>query len=426
MTQGEPAPPWVSRAAQASRIAVLLLLPGLLIRAALGNVDVNDFSIYYHAGRAVLDGADVYTSEGPTGRGYVYPVGFAVLVSPLATLPYEFAAVLWAMLSFAAVFASLWFCLDLLGLSRGAAAWTIGALSLVCAGRTLDSELGNGQANHWVLLGVSACAWLAARGRAQLAGGVLSLAIVAKVTPLLVAVWLVARRPLPALSGLLAGLAAFGVLLPALALGPQAALAANQTWLRQVAGPYGVPKLRSAESYAIRPGRAHGISLRAFVHRHLTRTQAASHHREPVFVNAVAWSPRSAENVYRGLGLLALAAAAFALGSRSPRDGSRWLLEVALVAATMLLVAPLARKAHAVVLLPAFVYAVAKAVRRLDRGALFWVLPPALVFVATAPKLIGDDAAELANAWGVHTAAALWLWAGAAWEALRDRRAGLR
>jgi hypothetical protein len=411
---------WLKRAARGFQLLALLLLPGLFLRYAHGNLEGNDFSVYYTAARAVLGGVDPYSVEGAGGRPFVYPPGFAVLLSPLGALPFSVAAVLWTALSFAAVFASLWLCFDLLGL-RGPAAWTAGGLALICSGRMLDSELGNGQANHWVLLGLAACAWLLARGRPALGGAALSLAIVAKVTPLLLAVYLVGRREWRALAGLLAGLAIAGALLPALALGPRAAADANLSWARAVVGPV-LWKAESVRPERDRPGREHGISLRALAHRHLTWSQAASHVDEPVFVNSVAWSRRSAERVYQAISLLAVVLAMLALGPRPPRDARRRLLEVGVVAATMVLIAPLSRKAHFVVLLLPFVYGVAQSLRPNGRAALAWVLPPALVLIATSPGVMGKQAAALALAWGAYTAAALWLWAGALWASWRDAR----
>jgi hypothetical protein len=172
-----------------------------------------------------------------------------------------------------------------------------------------------------------------------------------------------------------------------------------------------------------RPTRVHGYSLRAVVHRFLSESQAAAHHDEPVFVNAVAWAPRTAEWVYRVLVVLLLVAAALALGARPVRDAPRWLLEMSVVATSMVIVAPLARKAHYVVLLLPFVYGLAQAVVEKRRSALIWVVPPALVFLVTSPGMIGRRTAALALAWGAYTAAALWLWGGALYAARRDARA---
>jgi hypothetical protein len=353
---------WLKRAARVFQILALLVLPGLFVRYAHGNLEGNDFSAYYTAARAVLEGVNPYSVEGAGGRLLLYPPGFAVLIAPLGALPFAVAAVLWTALGFAAVLASLWLCLDLLGLSRGLAAWTVGGLALVCSGRMLDNELGNGQANHWVLLGLAACAWLLARGRPALGGALLSLAIVAKVTPLLLAVYLAGRREWRALAGLLAGLAVAGALLP-VALGPRAAADANLAWARAVVGPVLWRSASVRPPDRDRPGREHGISLRALAHRHLTWSQAASHVDEPVFVNSVAWSPRSAERVYQAVALLAVVAAMLALGPRPARDGPRRLLEVGVAAATMVLIAPLSRKAHFVVVLLPFVYALAQTLR---------------------------------------------------------------
>jgi hypothetical protein len=172
------AAPWVARASRAFQILAVLVLPGLFVSYAHGNVEINDFSVYYTAARAVLEGADPYALEGPSGRPFLYPPAFAVLLIPLAVLPHAAAAVLWTALSFAAVLGSLWLCLDLLGVARGAAAWTVGGFTLLCSGRMLDSEFGNGQANHWVLLGIAASVWLVARRRAGLGGFALAFSLI--------------------------------------------------------------------------------------------------------------------------------------------------------------------------------------------------------------------------------------------------------
>jgi hypothetical protein len=417
-----PAPTWIASAARASRVLALLALPGLFLKYAHGNLEVNDFSVYYTAARAVFDGIDPYAIEGPTGRPYVYAPGFAVLLLPLAALPFSAAAVLWSLTSLLAVLASVWLCLDLLGLARSPLAWTVGGLALAASGRMLDSELGNGQANHWVLLSLTACTWLLARGRSTLAGVALSVGIVAKVTPLLALAYLAARRQWRACAGAAAGLLLFAGLLPALAMGPREAVEANRVWAGRVLAPALRVAPRSAEAVPARPRRVHGYSLRALTHRWLTRSQAAAHHPEPVFVNLVAATPRTAEAVYRGLALLALLTAALALGARPPPDAQRWLLEMSIVAATMVLIAPLSRKAHFVVLLLPFVVGVAQAVERSGRDARLWVLPPALVFVFTSPGAIGKHAAALVLAWGAYTLATLWLWAGALLAARRAAR----
>jgi hypothetical protein len=170
------------------------------------------------------------------------------------------------------------------------------------------------------------------------------------------------------------------------------------------------------------PARTHGYSLRSCVRRLLTFTRAEAHYDEPIFVNAVAWSRRTADAIYLGLALLALAGLAFALGTRPPRDPPRWLLEVACVATTMVLISPLSRKAHFVVLLLPFACGVTRALEERSRAAAVWVVPPALAFGLTSPRVIGDHAAALALAWGSFTVATLWLWVGALLASWRGRR----
>ena len=125
----------------------------------------------------------------------------AVLISPLALVPEEVASVVWVMISFATIFGSLLLCLRVLDVKPGREAWVIGGLTTFAVSRLLDAELGNGQANHLVLLCVALTAWCFARRHRGLAGVALSLAIAFKVTPALLCGYFVWRREWRVLAG---------------------------------------------------------------------------------------------------------------------------------------------------------------------------------------------------------------------------------
>lgn len=79
----------------------------LRVEHPLGELDTGssgDFVHYYHAARAVLEGGDIYAAGI---RWYIYPPLLAVLLSPLALLPFGIAAAAWTVFNAGIVLASL-------------------------------------------------------------------------------------------------------------------------------------------------------------------------------------------------------------------------------------------------------------------------------------------------------------------------------
>src|SRR5919108_4061569 len=91
-------------------IACLLLAPGIVLTAAdlFPLPPQIDFSAYYLAARALRAGMDPYdpqvlaqlaSSAGVSAyTPYIYPPLLAVIVMPLAALPYQSAAAIWLTL----------------------------------------------------------------------------------------------------------------------------------------------------------------------------------------------------------------------------------------------------------------------------------------------------------------------------------------
>jgi alpha-1,2-mannosyltransferase len=83
----------------------------LAVTSAFGNHHYSDFGVYWHAGRAVLDGANPYPPS--TFRAlqhqdqFVYPAPAALLVAAFALLPLGTSALVFLLLSIAAVVGSL-------------------------------------------------------------------------------------------------------------------------------------------------------------------------------------------------------------------------------------------------------------------------------------------------------------------------------
>src|SRR5436190_1904675 len=93
----------------------LLLIVELLVKIALGlrgYAYLGDFRVFWEAGRDVLAGRSPYPAADPAllarGQSFVYPAPAAVLMAPLALLPFTLGALLWTLLSAAALPAALW------------------------------------------------------------------------------------------------------------------------------------------------------------------------------------------------------------------------------------------------------------------------------------------------------------------------------
>lgn len=88
-------------------LAAQAALRFLRVEAPMGELETGssgDFVHYYHAAQAVLDGADLYAAGI---RWYIYPPLFAVLLAPLAVLPFGAAAASWTALNAALIVATL-------------------------------------------------------------------------------------------------------------------------------------------------------------------------------------------------------------------------------------------------------------------------------------------------------------------------------
>jgi alpha-1,2-mannosyltransferase len=130
--------------------------------------------------RAAMGGAPG-TAPGDSAFvfGFVYPGYVALLLAPLALLPFGAAAVVWLLLAQAAVVAGAWWCWRACEVERG---WRpVGMLAGIGAAVLFPASLLNlafGQFAALVFAALAACWYLAVRGRDGPAGAVLALALV--------------------------------------------------------------------------------------------------------------------------------------------------------------------------------------------------------------------------------------------------------
>lgn len=193
---------------------VATLLPGLGI-AALDLIPIPaqlDFATYYLAAQALSAGQSPYVPAsldvlanrqgGIPHVAYLYPPAFAVLLVPLALLPFPAANALWFGLNLACYLAGVALLLRLLALPI---AWRRALLGLSLLVPALHHTLELGQVTSLLLALAAGALVILQRNRrgAEIVGGALIGAAAAiKLFPLLWALPLLVRRSWFALAGL--------------------------------------------------------------------------------------------------------------------------------------------------------------------------------------------------------------------------------
>ena len=400
------------------RIAVIVIVVVLAVRGWKRAADSNDFGVFHKAGHAVATGSSPYEIVHEESRDYIYPPTLAILVAPLGLLPHDVAAALWIVGMFVALGVSFVMLLRLVRPLDRREGWWIGVTALLIAGRAIDSEMANGQANHLVLLGLVLGVVALVANRPAWGGAAFAAAAAFKLSPGLFAVWLLATRRWRAFAGFVAAFVALVVLLPVVVWGPSGTVEEYGRLEDKLAGRYDA----GGDDEDV---EAHvpGYSLRALVFHLTTDVQAVSHSGgRDIRINVIDGSDRLAGAIY-----WIVVAIVFVLSMRAiERRGSasspgRVLFDASVVATVMVLVAPMTRGAHMVVLLmPAFV-AAAVWVRTRTRFSFWWVLLPTLLTFGTSRGLIGKAASTWARALGTLTFGMLALWIGALIFARRDR-----
>ena len=183
---------------------VLLAQPLLWTRPDLGNPAQigTDSSNYYAAGERLNAGHDLYqlqpgdraVANGPDPNPWSYPLlsppPIAVLWRFLALLPGDLSMYLWALGGLAASFIMVSL---LIVHTRPSFYW---ALVLLTPFMAITACSGN--VNAWLIPGCALAWWCSSTGRPVLAGFLIGLASVLKLTPALWIWWFVVRRDLRA------------------------------------------------------------------------------------------------------------------------------------------------------------------------------------------------------------------------------------
>lgn len=337
------------------RTAVIIVVCAVIAALGYGLLKKDlkgDFSFYYRAGRAILDGnaASLYSKE-TLGFRFRYLPFLALYMLPISVLPSRVATVLWAMIELGAVYA-IFSIVHSLVFRKKASPWFLLVVAFGIREAIMNVHLGqiNLHATVWALLGLL----LIDRARTLRGGALLGLGTAIKFWPSILLVDLGLRGPRRAFAGGLAAFVLLAAILPSLILG----------WGRHatLVSEY----LSSANrSLITKPrDRVVGQSLDAILQRYLAgspyHVRHGGDHQTP-HLDLDATTIQKASFGFKAAALVALFAWMLL---RRPRDRAGRLLDAGILITAWLLFSPESRNAQYVLLtLPAAAW-----VRALEAG----------------------------------------------------------
>ena len=200
-------PGLLSSSKRVTGLALVLggLLSGFFFASKSGDnpeVYSNDFNVYYHAAREIIDGRDPYASSLSDWTPYIYPPLLAELLVPVALLPLTIAAYIWFLINAVSIVLAAFLSVTLLSTDTRSVAspretdlWkeviSVGAVLLVF--RFVLDTFVLGQVNALVVALAVAHIYLYHRERRFISAIVLAIAISIKLTPALLVVYHLAR-----------------------------------------------------------------------------------------------------------------------------------------------------------------------------------------------------------------------------------------
>ncbi len=195
-------------------------------------------------GRWLPDARALVNGENPYSEGHWFPNPPLVLMAlvPFAYLPIVVTAVLWSVLKIGALVGGCWL---VVASARGgeagnprAAPLGVLVLAALFSARPIMGDITHGNINSFVFFEIALAWYLFVNRRDGWAGVVVGLAVVTKVTPVLLLVYFVYKRAWRVVAGAGLGLVLFALLIPSLFLGfgRNNELLAN--WHGQMVRPY--------------------------------------------------------------------------------------------------------------------------------------------------------------------------------------------
>ncbi len=218
--------------------AVGLLGWNVYYRAIESRKQRSDFVMFHAAGRAALEGGDVYAVEHPSGWPYYYPPTMTVLTMAPALLPLPWAVLAWYALSVAALLWAGRRLIALLAPIAGPRAGPIVVLAFIANFGPVVGGLQRGQISAILLCLMVEALWCLRGGRNVRGGSWIALAAALKAYPALLVLPLIVRRQWRALAGFAVALAIFLVVVPPSVRGPARGWADVHEWTSRIVVPF--------------------------------------------------------------------------------------------------------------------------------------------------------------------------------------------
>ena len=362
-----------------------------------------DFQVYYDAAtRAAQRDADLFELRSENrGLAYRYAPVIAVLLIPFTLLPLQVAAFVWYLLKVAALAKTVSIARQLSN-AQSVALSRVFLAGLLLSGPFVIEDLATGNMHSLAIFAVVVACHGIARGRVLVPSIALALAILAKLTPAVALLYLVARREWRALAGV-------GVTLIVLCAAPTfyTGIDVNAGWLRDW-------KQTALARIDANPNE-HDASLKGALIRYFSATDAPPTNFPSVKVIGL---PRSvvvgAWLVVGAVALSCLLLTAFV----SNKQSDRRVYEYGLLLVTILVVSPHSTRLYYCALFFPYLLLTIRAVRTEDshsrwlRGLLWMsfainsVLPfvvpgrkASLAYEAAAPFVFSTLAAWVALYW---------------------------
>lgn len=224
----------------------IALLVGLTIlgystvyRAALGEKSRTDLTVYLRAAEAIQQNEDIYAVENERHWHYVYLPLLAILMTPFATLPLWLNALLWYLLSVAAVFGTARGLRSLFKDNEAEVFWVVLSCFILALPPLLNT-FTRGQIGILGLFFGFIPFLLVRKNKSFMAGFILGFAIVLKMSPLLILpFYFLLQRNWRALAGCAVGGFVFGLILPTLVFGPELHWKYLITYFKTISGGTG-------------------------------------------------------------------------------------------------------------------------------------------------------------------------------------------
>lgn len=352
-----------------------------------------------------------------------------ITLYPLMTLPPVAAAMSWFLIKAALTTVTLLICFDAVRVRGKPLPPFFQTAVLLLALRPILGDLHHGNINLLILFFLAAMYQAWRKGRENLAGLMLGLAIAFKVTPALFVPYFLYKRSWRTVGWTFAGLVLFLLVVPSAVVGPRFNALCFSTWCQRIVTPFIVEGNASPQEA--------NQSMVGVMTRLLTEIQPGTDRYDVQFdLNVASLPPNVVAMLVKAVSLGFIGLLAFLCRTKDPdRTNVRYMGEVALVVLAMLFLSERSWKHHFVTLVFPFTYLMSELfsprITPKARGGILAALAASFLLMASTSSEFGGLFAhgkghEIAQGYGMFMWAAVVLFAAVAWRLVASGAPALR